>query len=95
MKNALAEISPFDKKDTAAKDKKNFVVPDRIVTAVIDPLTGLLATKESKKMVEFFNEGSVPNVYSTDMYRNLLLEQQKQLAKIKQKKKKKKKKKKN
>ncbi len=91
MKNALAEISPFDSRNAAAKDKKNFVVPDRIVTAVIDPLTGLLATNESKKMVEFFNEGSVPTVYSTELYRNLLLKQQKQLAKIKKKKKKKKK----
>ena len=90
MKKALAEISPFDRKNTAAKDRKNFVVPDRIVTAVIDPLTGLLATNESQKMVEFFNEGSVPNVYSTEMYRDLLIKQQKQLAKIKKKKKKKK-----
>jgi len=42
-----------------------FPMPEGIVTAVIDPLTGLLATENSQKMVEFFKEGTVPRRYST------------------------------
>ena len=74
MKKALAEMSVFDRGSRREKNR-NFPIPDGIVTAVIDPMTGLLATNESKKMVEFFNEGSVPTVYSTELYRNLLLKQ--------------------
>ncbi len=86
MKKALAEVSPLDGKAARRKDIKNFTIPDRIVTAVIDPLTGLLATNETEKMVEFFNEGSVPTVYSTEFYRNLILKQKKDLSKIVKKK---------
>lgn len=87
MNGALAEISPFEAKDTGRKDSKGFKIPDGIVTAVIDPLTGLLATNGTEKMVEFFNEGSVPTAYSTELYRNMIQEQKKQLAKIVRKKK--------
>ena len=62
MKKALKEISPFDN----GAVKKPFPIPDKIVTAVIDPLTGLLATDETKKMVEFFMEGTVPTLYSSE-----------------------------
>ena len=87
MKKALAEISPFDGKDAAKKDKKSFSIPEGIVTAVIDPLTGLLATKDTKKMVDFFSEGTVPTVYSTEFYRDLILKQKEELSKIVKKKK--------
>ncbi|HDH10975.1 MAG TPA: PBP1A family penicillin-binding protein [Nitrospirae bacterium] len=83
MKKALTEISPFDSKDV---EKKPFPVPDGIVTAVIDPLTGLLATNETRKMVEFFKEGTVPTIYSTYFYRDLILRQKKELRKIKKEK---------
>lgn len=84
MKQALSEISPFDSKDAG---KKQFPVPDGIVTATIDPVTGLLATDETKKIVEFFKEGSVPTVYSTEFYRDLIMKQKMELKKIKKKKK--------
>jgi len=62
MQQSLAEISPLN---TGDEEKKSFPVPDGIVTAVIDPLTGLLATNDSEKMIEFFKEGAVPRGYST------------------------------
>lgn len=74
MKQALSEISPFD---TASGEKKPFQVPDGIVTAVIDPVTGLLATNETEKMVEFFIEGTVPTEYSTRARRKLIADQKK------------------
>jgi penicillin-binding protein 1A len=83
MKKALSEISPFDNGDV---EKRPFPVPNGIVTAVIDPLTGLLATNETKKMVEFFMEGTVPTVYSTGFYRDLILKQKAELKKIKKEK---------
>ncbi len=83
MQKALAEIAPFIDKDTAKGEQQSFPIPDGIVTAVIDPVTGLLATNDSKKMVEFFIEGSVPTVYSTEFYRNLVLLQKEELKKIK------------
>ncbi|RJQ18651.1 MAG: PBP1A family penicillin-binding protein [Nitrospiraceae bacterium] len=46
-----------------------FAAPDGIVTAVVDPLTGLLATDETEKMLEFFKEGTVPRAYSTKSQR--------------------------
>lgn len=76
MKKALSEISPFDAK---SGEKRPFQVPDGIVTAVIDPVTGLLATKESEKMVEFFIEGTVPTEYSTEAGRKLIANQKKVL----------------
>ncbi|MBI5408377.1 MAG: PBP1A family penicillin-binding protein [Nitrospirae bacterium] len=50
--------------------EKSFPVPEGVVTAVIDPLTGLLATNETEKMVEFFKEGTVPRAYSTKAQRD-------------------------
>lgn len=82
MKKALSEIAPFDDMDISI-EKKASKVPDGIVTAVIDPVTGLLATNESKKMVEFFKEGTVPTIYSTVFFRDLISLQKKELAKIK------------
>lgn len=76
MKEALLEVSPFD---TSSGEKKPFQVPDGIVTAVIDPLTGLLATNETEKMVEFFIEGTVPTEYSTEAHRELILDRKKEL----------------
>jgi penicillin-binding protein 1A len=88
MKKALSELSPFDGDDSGG-EKRGFPVPDGIVTGVIDPLTGLLATNETEKMVEFFKEGTVPTVYSTEFYRKLILRQKKELSKIKKDKEKK------
>jgi penicillin-binding protein 1A len=82
MKKALSAMDPFGDAD-AENEKKPFKVPEGIVTAVIDPLTGLLATNETGKMVEFFKEGSVPTEYSNEFYRNLLKLQKKELKKIK------------
>lgn len=73
MKESLSEISP----------STPFHIPDGIVTAVIDPLTGLLATDETEKMVEFFKEGTVPTEYSTDFYREIVRSQKEELKKIK------------
>jgi penicillin-binding protein 1A len=82
MKKALAEISAFE--SSSGRDRgEPFRIPEHIVTAVIDPLTGLLATNETGKMVEFFKEGSVPTLYSTEFYRNLVRLQKDALAKIK------------
>jgi penicillin-binding protein 1A len=76
MKKALSEISPFD---AASGEKRPFQVPGGIVTAVIDPVTGLLATNETEKMVEFFIEGTVPTEYSTEARRKLIADRQKVL----------------
>jgi penicillin-binding protein 1A len=75
MKKALSEISPFD----AVSGKKPFQVPDGIVTAVIDPVTGLLSTDETEKMVEFFKEGTVPTEYSTEARRELIADRKLEL----------------
>jgi len=69
MKRALRQISATN--GSTGRDRA-FTIPDGIVTAVIDPVTGLLATPDSGKMVEFFKEGSVPTLYSTAFYRNLV-----------------------
>lgn len=79
MKKALSEISPFD---TKSGEKSPFQVPDGIVTAVIDPVTGFLATNETKKMVEFFKEGTVPTEYSTKARRKLIADRKKELVKV-------------
>lgn len=81
MKKAIAEMSVFDR-DPRREKGGNFSIPDGIVTAVIDPLTGLLATNETKKMVEFFKEGTVPTVYATEFFRELILKQKTELMKI-------------
>ncbi len=80
MKRALEEVSPFDIEGT--KEARPFPVPDGIVTAVIDPLTGLLATDYSEKMVEFFKEGTVPEEYSTEFERQKVRMLKSQLSKI-------------
>lgn len=59
MKRVINEVSTFDEGDSG--DTKGFSVPEGIVSAVIDPSTGKLATKNSEKMVEFFKEGTVPH----------------------------------
>ncbi len=87
MKKALLEISPFD---GGKIEKKPFPVPAGIVTALIDPLTGLLATNDTESIVEFFKEGTVPTVYSTGFYRDLIMKQKEELSRIVKKKKNKK-----
>jgi penicillin-binding protein 1A len=67
IKQASTEAVSTDNSDA---DKGSFPVPEGIVTAVIDPLTGLLATNETEKMVEFFKEGTVPMAYSTKAQRD-------------------------
>ena len=69
MKQAASKSTLPDSGD----DQSSFQVPEGIVTAVIDPLTGLLATNESEKMVEFFKEGTVPRFYSTKDQRDAVL----------------------
>lgn len=78
MKEALKHVSSPD----AGQQGRRFPIPDGIVTAVIDPLTGLLATNESEKMVEFFKEGTVPSEYSTEFYRLMILKQKEELMQI-------------
>ncbi len=41
-----------------------FHIPEGIITAEIDPNTGLLATDNTEKMVEFFKEDTAPRTYS-------------------------------
>ncbi|MBI5741138.1 MAG: PBP1A family penicillin-binding protein [Nitrospirae bacterium] len=67
---ALPVWIEFMKEATVDHDTHDtFPVPEGIVTAVIDPLTGLLATGDSEKMIEFFREGTVPRGYSTRAHR--------------------------
>jgi len=80
MKQALAEFSPLN---TGDEEKKSFPVPDGIVTAVIDPLTGLLATNDSEKMIEFFKEGAVPRGYSTPAQREAVIQKKAEMGSIK------------
>jgi len=77
MKEAIKEIAPF------GEEPRPFPVPDGIVTAVIDPLTGLLATENSGKMVEFFKEGTVPAEYSTEFERQKVRRLKAELSRIK------------
>ncbi|MEW6602300.1 MAG: penicillin-binding transpeptidase domain-containing protein, partial [Nitrospirota bacterium] len=79
MDRALSEISPYEGGDA---EKRQFPVPDGIVTAVIDPLTGLLAASDTEKIVEFFKEGTVPSIHSTAIYRELILKQKRELSKL-------------
>ncbi len=79
MQDALAVVSPFGGKI----EKKPFNIPEGIVTAVIDPLTGLLAAGDSEKMEEVFKEGTVPVEYSTKFYRDLVRKQKKKMKAIK------------
>ncbi len=80
MKKALAEIAPFDNR--RSDGKKPFPIPDGIVTGVIDPETGLLATNQTKKMLEFFKEGTVPTLYSSPFYRDLVRRQKIEMQSI-------------
>ncbi len=84
MKDALASVSPFDSEEKEREDIKPFRVPEGLVTAVIDPLTGFLATEKSEKIVEFFKEGTIPVEYSTEFYRNLVKKQKRHLKEIKE-----------
>lgn len=83
MKEALIAISPFSSEEGEKEDIRPFHVPDGIVTAVIDPLTGLLATDKSEKMVEVFKEGTVPTESSTEFYRELINKQREEIEKLK------------
>jgi penicillin-binding protein 1A len=83
MKKSLPEISPFSGKVRGGSEKKPFDIPDGIVTAIIDPVTGLLATNETEQMVEFFKEGTVPTIYSNEFFRSLIIRQKEELKKIK------------
>ncbi len=83
MKDALASLSPFGSQHERREEIKPFHTPEGIVTAVIDPLTGLLASEESEKMVEVFKEGTAPIEHSTGFYRNLVRKQKKALREIK------------
>jgi penicillin-binding protein 1A len=64
------------------REESPFRVPEGIVTAVVDPLTGLLATNVTEKMVEFFKEGSVPTEYSAEGFREMLRVQKQELRRI-------------
>jgi penicillin-binding protein 1A len=80
MKEALAIISPFGKDGKGVA--KPFPIPEGIIAAVIDPLTGLLATDESEKMIEYFKEGTAPVEYSTELERNLVKRQKEILKEL-------------
>ncbi len=82
MKDALITISPFSSEEGEKEEIRPFHVPDGIVTAVIDPLTGLLATDKSEKMVEVFKEGTVPAESSTEFYRELINKQREEIEKL-------------
>lgn len=85
MKRALDNLYAFSG-DVKKSGGQTFSVPEGIVTAVIDPVTGLLATNETRKMVEFFREGTVPTVYSREFFREIILEQKERLKKVAKKK---------
>jgi len=68
MKEVLSETSPTT---------DSFQMPEGIVTAEIDPFTGLLANDESDKMTEFFKEDSVPKKYTSKSQRDSTKEQKK------------------
>lgn len=48
----------------ADREPEDFVVPDGIVRAVIDPITGLLEQKDKDGIVEYFKAGTQPTTYS-------------------------------
>lgn len=77
MKETLTLISPFGSEENEKEEIKPFHVPEGIIAAVIDPLTGLLATDDSEKMIEFFKEGTAPIRYSTWSERNQIKKQKK------------------
>ncbi len=81
MKEALEAISPFSREEGNKEEARPFHIPDGIVTAVIDPLTGFLASDASEEIVEIFKEGTVPTEYSTEFYRNLVKKQKEELKK--------------
>ncbi|MBI4826476.1 MAG: PBP1A family penicillin-binding protein [Nitrospirae bacterium] len=64
-----------------SESARPFPVPDGIVTAVIDPVTGLLATNDTEKLVEFFKEGTVPTGYSAGISREKIIMQKEELKK--------------
>jgi len=82
MRDALAAISPFGSEEDEKEEIKPFHIPEGIVTAIVDPLTGFLATKETEKILEVFKEGTIPVEYSTKLYRNLVKKQKKALEKL-------------
>jgi penicillin-binding protein 1A len=80
MKEALAHMSPFGSVGTG--ETRTFNIPDGIVSAIIDPLTGLLATDTSEKMIEFFKEGTAPTLYSTEIDREMVKKQKEVLKEL-------------
>lgn len=54
----------FMKEVLSGKETETFRIPEGIITAEIDPYTGLLATGKTEKMVEFFKDGTAPKGYS-------------------------------
>lgn len=58
---------------------ETFHVPEGIITAEIDPYTGLLATNKTEKMVEFFKEGTAPKIYSKPSSTGIKKEEKKNL----------------
>jgi len=76
IEEVLSILSPFGSEE----EIKPFHIPQGVITAVIDPLTGLLAIEDSEKMIEFFKEGTAPVEYSTELKR-ILIRKQKKLPK--------------
>jgi len=68
MKEVLSITSPAT---------ESFSMPEGIITAEVDPLTGLLADEESEKMIEFFKKDTAPKKYTTKSQRDLVREQRK------------------
>jgi penicillin-binding protein 1A len=81
MKKALPEVPVVGSAEESSENKP-FQPPEGVVTALIDPLTGLLATHETEKQVEYFKEGTVPTLYSDEFYRNLIRRQKEYFKKI-------------
>jgi penicillin-binding protein 1A len=80
MKEALDLMSPIGSKQR--EELRTLTTPDGIVTAIIDPLTGLLATNTSEKMIEFFREGTAPFLYSSEMEREIVKKEKEVLKEL-------------
>ena len=65
-----------DDEDAAGE---TFRIPDGIITAEIDPATGLLATNKTDRMTEFFKQGTAPKTYSKQVSTGTKKEEKKNL----------------
>ncbi len=54
----------FMKEVLYGEETETFHIPEGIITAEIDPHTGLLATDRTERLVEFFKDGTAPKSYS-------------------------------